>query len=1679
MDISSSSWVPEKEYEKHEIVRMENLAIPPAGLQQTDENGDLVQPIANDEKQKISTDQEYVISAEILKEGDLSKSQEIVIGTYFDINQKLSYSVSCMVKKDGEDALTIDEYKTYITRQGQGGADINKSIGVGIGIKYQDSSGKTLQPKDLRSNHRLMAGSELSHKEYYNVAIDIDSSSIPEGAVGANLFIFVYGHKSGSFVFKKPFVSNLGRFFYCLKDHSSSVYNSPNSEEGLDYWTQDFVWRPSYGSKADFVAANDSIELGEGKDYVTNLAINSLPMQLDIKFNNRTDKEAKAIIHFLQEKFFAYESIFSLDYKGDRLTSSDVASFNFVYSYPYRQDLKYTCVDFSHSIVYRNNNTISAKFICNTESTLASVDSHHGYNKRLDALVPIFIDKTTHFQKGVPIKLNTFTLEQGDGATELDNTNIIKISRYPEDPSKKMEGGVIHFESKEDLVEGQCIFVTVKDPENSIYNVRKTKVIKKISDTKFAFSPVLKEGSEENVVNLRATSSAGEKTSVRWFDEVEGNELEPRSEYLETADLADQLWKPDDKDKITPRPELAEYERGAQYFEEDGSESITTRQQDFEFFDNISITKMSVCPENCLYSKVLMPEGVDVIKSELIDPATGENRKRQVYLKNYRRLQVDTDIKEDTTTIQFTPLENFTLESKDDFWLLIPAVRGRSSIYIKDPDEIIKYPWLQVRNFDHKPSLAFSVQNTPKHIQSEFVEYYNKKYKKQINQNLSTFNVIFDKRSDEEAAEILQFLESHLGCKKFRFNMPRPYVKDESHITSPSRPFISTFYCPSWGHDIVYKNNHTISATFIESTTSIEEDLRSVFGIGRDEERPCYGAEIHNPITTHKLCTASSVLQAAKGVGFDVAGDSDSVTAKSKAVDLVFIVDTTGSMTNQYVDVAGDRISKYKLTIDVILKMVTAYDNYLMPGTQSFGGIFNAPQLSFGSASGDDTVPPWPADNEVLNSLIGKLYTPLKELRDSLSDEGYNLKNLDRFKIKIDEKRVNIGFVLMADPREIIQDVSEYPGSFDKIQTYQKVNVKDPGWRNLEDSPRAVSQALAQFYNSPRAEHVTDRIVIMLSDGVFTSADATLPKKANGAHDYDKFHSQYTLDMCAQLRKGGELAKRRPSNEALKKYGYLDQNPLSKLEAYKNKQSDGGLSQYNNPDNGKDNPAWYEEELPTVFMFATVGIPGQLSIYAPNYVYDYDQPAPYLNPPSKTPQFFFPITKSNEPSGEVERMMDLIKVVEMLTNDTGYQNIFSIVLYNCGPHDVKLLNTLVSTDSQLSPLKWTTEILKEGIVKGGNTRDISFSEPNQDITSIAKGYGGQYYGDALNQNLFSEESTDSNILWESFNTKYEVYRAGQLSQIDGGWASHQSETNGVRNTGVAFKGMPIRVFKSDSGLEIIDYNIGNTNSSNDYKGDYSHLPVLKPGESLDLFFGIKTNKLSDFSETVQFLINSNDGTLRRMDSYANYKFDITIPSSKATKPSEPVAEEPEEVVGYGVHIANLPIGGSHKDKTYEDFKNEWGAMGVIGDLKLLRQENNKTRSMVAAFNEKEDEKNTFDPNRIKDSSIFLNETSIPNTKEIKKKLTGLNGSDQGFGAAFFDRIRGIAAKEGSTVKIYSKENFKGSVLFEKTGPFLLYDSSQADPIMDDYLNSFGINSNNLITEDTAGWLEGSIEIIQS
>jgi hypothetical protein len=724
---------------------------------------------------------------------------------------------------------------------------------------------------------------------------------------------------------------------------------------------------------------------------------------------------------------------------------------------------------------------------------------------------------------------------------------------------------------------------------------------------------------------------------------------------------------------------------------------------------------------------------------------------------------------------------------------------------------------------------------------------------------------------------------------------------------------MSTFFCPAWGHEVVYKNNHTISATFIESVSSKEEDLRAVFGIGQSDTRPCFGAQLFDPITQHGLCTFSSALEIAPGNGFtslDLAG-TVGINGKRKAVDIVFTVDGSSSM-DKTISAGGDTYSKYLTAMDVIKKIVVAYDDYQMPGTYSWGGTYKTPAFSFGGLSGNLNTPPWPiklnnpsvslSDIKNYRSLIGELYESdsSQEVNLQLQEAGYDLSNFDRFKISIEQKRTNIGLVMMTSaprganhPTTVI-DISDHPTSFDKLELFNKISNAPRGTGGYECFTGALSSILAMLYNSPRAEYVTDRIIIALTDFVTTGFFGTTTGSW-GPETYDP----EAFKICQALQKGGELAKRRPIDRVLETYGKT-LNVKKYIDKYEGEEVTPGVSRLQNPDKGSENPGWYNDEIPTMVLACQVGAsPRYMSKYAPIYAYDYKGEAPPFSAPiNPVPQFYFPITSSGLESNELERMMDLIKLLEQLTKDEGYQNVFSITVHNCGPHEVTLSNSLVNVAGQRGPLKWSTEILKQGIPKGGSVASLRFTQPNQGIASIKQGYGGQYYNDTQNQNLFSEEDTSSNILWESFNTKYEVYRAGVVSNIDGGWSNHSGETLGVKNTGVTSKGTPVRVFTANSGLQIVDYNIGNVVSANSYKGDYSHLPKLKPGEQIDLFFGLRVNKLSDFSEKVQIVINSDDGTDKKMDCFGNYEFTIKIPSDQegvgSTPPISPVImPEPE------------------------------------------------------------------------------------------------------------------------------------------------------------------------------------------
>lgn len=152
----------------------------------------------------------------------------------------------------------------------------------------------------------------------------------------------------------------------------------------------------------------------------------------------------------------------------------------------------------------------------------------------------------------------------------------------------------------------------------------------------------------------------------------------------------------------------------------------------------------------------------------------------------------------------------------------------RHSIYIDSPNDCSYYPYkpihdggtLNHRMFDFRPNNQISISSSPKYKSSSASDVYKKFNKYGFNPNLNNLSLTFDTRSDLEAKRILLFLESHLGYKKFGFHLQSDYPKKDAPNNSrgktPNGSKLSYFYCPEWQHNFIYKDNHSITATFIE-----------------------------------------------------------------------------------------------------------------------------------------------------------------------------------------------------------------------------------------------------------------------------------------------------------------------------------------------------------------------------------------------------------------------------------------------------------------------------------------------------------------------------------------------------------------------------------------------------------------------------------------------------------------------------------------------------------------------------------------------------------------------------------------------------------------------------------------------------------------------------------------------
>jgi phage-related protein len=120
---------------------------------------------------------------------------------------------------------------------------------------------------------------------------------------------------------------------------ASGEYADINKE----YWTREFFWLPSIGLNVNQKPRLNTVSLSSKYTQIYNDGINESLLKLNLKFNNRSDEEAYAILHFLESHLGYIPFLFSPPA-------------------PYEAPQNFVCQSWDHTYKYKNNHDITAVF---------------------------------------------------------------------------------------------------------------------------------------------------------------------------------------------------------------------------------------------------------------------------------------------------------------------------------------------------------------------------------------------------------------------------------------------------------------------------------------------------------------------------------------------------------------------------------------------------------------------------------------------------------------------------------------------------------------------------------------------------------------------------------------------------------------------------------------------------------------------------------------------------------------------------------------------------------------------------------------------------------------------------------------------------------------------------------------------------------------------------------------------------------------------------------------------------------------------------------------------------------------------------------------------------------------------------------------------------------------------
>lgn len=190
------------------------------------------------------------------------------------------------------------------------------------------------------------------NKQHYEVAVSFEVNQAPmllnwSGMSFVNSPFTTWSSTSISYkkydiVYRNNNTNKLNNFYYCIQDHTSTANNGPDSS--TSFWTQNFFFEADIAMQNDVTLKVDKSEFKNS--FVQRMKTRKNLSQIDInyKFQNIDTKQAKAIMHFLENK------------AGYRRFYHQISS---VYNRP----KIFYCPSWTHTWDYQDSHTIDVSFI--------------------------------------------------------------------------------------------------------------------------------------------------------------------------------------------------------------------------------------------------------------------------------------------------------------------------------------------------------------------------------------------------------------------------------------------------------------------------------------------------------------------------------------------------------------------------------------------------------------------------------------------------------------------------------------------------------------------------------------------------------------------------------------------------------------------------------------------------------------------------------------------------------------------------------------------------------------------------------------------------------------------------------------------------------------------------------------------------------------------------------------------------------------------------------------------------------------------------------------------------------------------------------------------------------------------------------------------------------------------